>query len=159
MATADEIRRLNELHAKLQATVTEIKELNAEGHGLLKDLRAEVKKAQQLVPMIVSRRISAEVSKQLQALGEETEEAMQRAVDKVGREFDKVQAMFMGEDEPGKDSLLDMLDKLSPLLPIMRAIMDGTVHVGELNVSHRGGEVNADLSYSRSYEAPDKSAS
>ncbi len=100
---------------KIERLAQEFPLLIREARGLLKDLRAEVKKAQQCVPMIIQRRITAEVNKQMEALDEETKLAMNAAVKKVGREFDKLEAIYLGTDaqsrHEGQTPLRDVLER------------------------------------------------
>lgn len=151
--TANELSKLRELLESLRTTADDIRELNREGHELLKDLRAERAKAEKVLPMIVAKRISAEVDKQIRELGDETEEAMALAAKKVYAEFDRIRAMLMGEDEPGKPTLLEMLDNIGPILPLIKAIMDGEFRVGNLTVTDGAtGEIAKDLSVSVNQE-------
>ncbi|MEU4578976.1 hypothetical protein [Nonomuraea sp. NPDC023979] len=82
-------------------TADELRELIREGHGLLKDMRAERRAIEQLlddIPAKVDARIEERVKAGLEVLGEQTKEAMDRAVAKVGREFDRLEAILTGTD-------------------------------------------------------------
>jgi hypothetical protein len=91
----------------------ELHNLIKEAHGVLKDLRIETRRAKQVIPMIVAKRINAEIRKQVAELGEATERAMKLSVEKVGREFDKLEAAFLGtghESKDGQASIPELVD-------------------------------------------------
>lgn len=96
----------------------ELRELIREGHRLLKDLRTERKAVEQLlddIPARVDGRIKEALGKGLEALGTATKQAMDASVAKVGREFDRLEAIFTGTDptsrRKGKPPLEDLVRK------------------------------------------------
>jgi len=88
-------RKLRELLGQIQSAI-------GEGHGLLKDLRVETRQARRMIPMIVSKRINTEVEKQLDELSGATQRAMDASVAKVGREFERLESVFLGTDREGR---------------------------------------------------------
>lgn len=99
-----------------QTPADELRELIREAHGLLKDLRAERKAIQQQldgIPAKVDARIEERVKAGLEVLGAETQKAMAASVAKVGREFDRLEAIFTGTDpasrRKGKPPMEDLL--------------------------------------------------
>lgn len=100
--------------AELTMLRDDLQKLVTEAHGLLKDLRIESKQARRILPMIVSKRIKSEVEKQLAEMGEQIAEAMRESVEKVGREFDRLEAAFLGKDKTarrdGKPSIPELVD-------------------------------------------------
>jgi hypothetical protein len=62
--------------------------------------------------MIVSKRISAELEKQLGEMGERISEAMDASVAKVGREFDKLSDTFLGKDHTARKAGLRPLPEI-----------------------------------------------
>lgn len=129
-----DIVRLEDLYTKNKQALDELRGLVSEAHGVLKDLRSEVKKAQQVLPMIVSRRINVEVEKQITKLGEETEQAMDDAAAKVYAEFDRLQAMILGKEDPDKPSLDELITRLGPLLPLLQGIISGELQPHDIGV-------------------------
>lgn len=94
----------------------EMRELIREAHSLLKDMRAERREIEQLldgIPYKVDERIEAQLTTGLEKLGEETRKAMDASVAKVGREFDRLEAIFTGTDRKmrrqGKPPLEDLI--------------------------------------------------
>lgn len=94
----------------------EMRGLIREGHGLLKDMRAERRMIEQLldgIPDKVNKRIEDAVRVGLETLGEKTREAMDASVAKVGREFDRLEAIFTGTERKmhrqGKPPLEDLI--------------------------------------------------
>jgi len=82
-------------------TAEELRELIREGHALLKDMRAERRAIEQLldgIPARVDARIEERVKAGLEELGEQTKAAMDASVAKVGREFDRLEAILLGTD-------------------------------------------------------------
>lgn len=99
-----------------QTAAEELRELIREGHGLLKDMRAEKRAIEQLldgIPDKVNKRIEDAVRVGLETLGEKTREAMDASVAKVGREFDRLEAVFTGTERKmhrqGKPPLEDLI--------------------------------------------------
>jgi hypothetical protein len=83
---------VNELD-RLEAAMSECRELIREAHAATKDLRAAVREARQearaLAAGEVAAHIQAEVSRHLEELGERTGEAVTAATQKVIAEFDR----------------------------------------------------------------------
>lgn len=100
---------------ELQKLLEETREVIKDGHILLRDLRTESKQARRILPMIVAKRISAEVETQVAALGSQTAEAMRRSVEKVTREFDKLAGVYLGTDhvarKEGRISLQELIEE------------------------------------------------
>ena len=86
----------------------------AEGRGLLKDLRDERKRWKDEVELDAKERFEAEVAKQVLTLGEATKKAMDAAVEKVSREFDKLEAVFLGKDKASERQGMSPLEDLIP---------------------------------------------
>ncbi|PZG49873.1 hypothetical protein C1I98_11195 [Spongiactinospora gelatinilytica] len=84
--------------SELKAAGDELRELIREAHGVTKDLRQAVKDARQTIEHDVAQTMKAEVKGQVDELGEATATAMRNAVAKVGREFDRLEALFTGTD-------------------------------------------------------------
>ena len=98
MSAADEIEALR------QAT--------RQAHEALKDLRTERRAVEQLVAGIEGRvqravavLIETQVAAQVAALGKVTEKAMDDSVAKVGREFDRLAAIYLGRDDTQRGTL------------------------------------------------------
>lgn len=87
---------------ELRALQDNLRKLVQEAHGVLKDLRIETRQARRVLPMIVAKRIKTEITNQLAVLGESIQEAMAVSVDKVGKEFDKLAAVYLGTDSEAR---------------------------------------------------------
>jgi chromosome segregation ATPase len=87
---------------RLEAAVSECREMIREAHGATKDLRAAVREAkrdlQDLAKDEVAAHIQGEVSRQLQELGERTREAVSAATQKVIAEFDRFGESLLGKE-------------------------------------------------------------
>ena len=87
---------------RLEAAVGECREMIREAHAATKDLRAAVREARQEVRDLaadeVAARIQAEVSRQLEELGERTGEAVTAATQKVLSEFDRFGESLLGKE-------------------------------------------------------------
>lgn len=93
-----------------------------EAHGVLKDMRgvlAELRQERRAVehlldgiPARVDERIERQVVEGLEALGRKTEQAMDASVAKVGREFDRLAAIFLGTDEKARSEGREPLEAL-----------------------------------------------
>jgi hypothetical protein len=92
---------VNELE-RLEAAVSECREMVREAHAATKDLRAAVREAkremQDLAKDEVGVRIQDEVSRQLDELGERTREAVNTATQKVIAEFDRFGETLLGKE-------------------------------------------------------------
>ncbi|MFM9589715.1 hypothetical protein ACKI1J_15680 [Streptomyces scabiei] len=108
----------------LQQAREQLREEISEARGTLKDLRHEIKEARQLVASAqglaatlaettVRPAIEAEVTAQVEALGEVTRTQMEKAATRVIAEFDKLRDILLGNeraaDEPGKRSIPELL--------------------------------------------------
>lgn len=80
----------------------ELRELVREAHGATKDLVREIKTARELVPLLTDELFTAEVKKQVSALGEATTQAMDAATDRVAKRFEALEALFLGEDKQSR---------------------------------------------------------
>jgi hypothetical protein len=97
------------------AEVEEMRQLVREAHELLKDMRLERREIEQLldgIPYKVDERIEAQLTRGLEKLGEETRLAMDRSVAKVGREFDRLQAICTGTDPKSRRAGAAPLEEL-----------------------------------------------
>ncbi len=94
----------------------DLRELVREAHGLLKDLRAERRAIVDLldgIPAKVDDRIQEHLKAGLEELGKATKQAMTVSIEKVSREFDRLEAIFLGTDREsrraGKPSVEDLI--------------------------------------------------
>jgi len=87
---------------RLEAAVSECREMIREAHAATKDLRAAVREAKQEVRALatdeVAAHIQAEVSRQLEELGERTGAAITAATQKVISEFDRFGESLLGKE-------------------------------------------------------------
>ena len=87
---------------RLEAAVSECREMIREAHAATKDLRAAVREARQeqraLVKDEVAAQIQTEVSRQLEELGQRTGEAVTAATQKVIAEFDRFGESLLGKE-------------------------------------------------------------
>lgn len=87
---------------RLEAALGECREMIREAHAATKDLRAAVREAKQEVRALateeVTAHIQAEVSRQLEELGERTREAITAATQKVISEFDRFGESLLGKE-------------------------------------------------------------
>jgi hypothetical protein len=87
---------------RLEAAVSECREMIREAHAATKDLRAAVREAKQEVRALAHDEVAAhvrlEVSQQLEELGERTSEAITAATQKVIAEFDRFGEALLGKE-------------------------------------------------------------
>ncbi len=87
---------------RLEAAVSECREMIREAHAATKDLRAAVREARQEMRALatdeVAALIRAEVSRQLGELDERTREAVTAATQKVLSEFDRFGESLLGKE-------------------------------------------------------------
>ena len=87
---------------RLEAAMSECREMIREAHAATKDLRTAVREAKQEVRALatdeVAANIQAEVSRQLEELGERTSEAITSATQKVISEFDRFGEALLGKE-------------------------------------------------------------
>jgi hypothetical protein len=87
---------------RLQAAIGECREMIREAHAATKDLRTAVREAkkevQDLTKDEVAGHIQAEVSRQLEELGERTQAAITAATQKVIAEFDRFGEALLGKE-------------------------------------------------------------
>ena len=87
---------------RLEAAAGECRELIREAHAATKDLRAAVREAkrelQDMAKDEVAAHIQREVSRQLEELGERTQEAVSAATQKVIAEFDRFGESLLGKE-------------------------------------------------------------
>lgn len=104
---------------RLAAATTEARQVITEAHGATRDLRQAIADARDLLARTVPQAVEAEVSSRVSdavteaiaALGRSTEAAMAAAVDKVGREFARLERLYLGLDD-GKTSIEDATRRL-----------------------------------------------
>lgn len=90
--TTEDLQRLRE----------QLREEIREAHGVLSDLRREIREARELVPLLTDDLFTAEVKNQLDQLAEVTAEAMQRSVAKITKNFDDLADTLMGKDRTSR---------------------------------------------------------
>jgi hypothetical protein len=87
---------------RLEAAMSECREMIREAHAATKDLRAAVREARQELRALardeVAAQIQPEVSRQLEELGERTGEAIAAATQKVIAEFDRFGESLLGKE-------------------------------------------------------------
>ncbi len=87
---------------RLEAAMSECREMIREAHAATKDLRAAVREARQEMRVLaaaeVAAHIQAEVARQLEELGERTGEAVTAATQKVIAEFDRFGEALLGKE-------------------------------------------------------------
>ena len=87
---------------RLEAAVSECREMIREAHAATKDLRAAVREAKQEMRTLardeVAGQVHLEVSRQLEELGERTGEAISAATQKVIAEFDRFGESLLGKE-------------------------------------------------------------
>lgn len=128
--------RLEVLLEKNRTAIDELSGVVAEAHGVLRDLRQEIKKAETIGPALVTKRLRAEVERAVSQLDSETDKAIRHATEKstrqINKRFDELMKIMLGEEDDGKPSVLDMLDRLGPLLPILTKIAQGDERIGQV---------------------------
>ncbi|KPC86270.1 hypothetical protein ADL35_12365 [Streptomyces sp. NRRL WC-3753] len=102
MTNAPSMADLERRITALEQTRDELREEIREAHGVLKDLRHEIKTARELVPLLTDEAFGAEVTKQVGELEAATKQAMDTAVDGIFKSFDELRAMLMGEDRASR---------------------------------------------------------
>lgn len=109
--TAEGIVHLEKVLADLEAATTAGRDLVRDLHAATKDGRALLRDIERVLrddgAKLVDERMTAEVTRQLDALGESTRLAMDQAVEKVGKEFDRLAAIYL-EGPDGGPSLHDL---------------------------------------------------
>jgi DNA topoisomerase VI subunit B len=87
---------------RLEAAISECREMIREAHAATKDLRAAVREAKSEMHALardeVAGQIQQEVSRQLEELGERTHEAISAATQKVIAEFDRFGESLLGKE-------------------------------------------------------------
>lgn len=132
------ITRLEALFEKNRTAIDELRGVVSEAHGVLRDLRKEIKKAEQIGPAIVTKRLRIEVDRAVGELGKATEKTIKEATDRVNKRFDEQMAILLGEDDPGKPSVVDMFDRLGPLVPVLTSIVRGEQALDRIQVIKKG---------------------
>ena len=88
---------------RLEEAVSECREMIREAHAATKDLRAAVREAKKELSAMakdeVAAQIQLEVSRQLEELGERTNEAVSAATQKVIAEFDRFGESLLGQGD------------------------------------------------------------
>ena len=87
---------------RLEAAVAECREMIREAHAATKDLRTAVREAKQEMRTLAQDEVAAhiqhEVSRQLEELGQRTQEAVTAATQKVIAEFDRFGEALLGKE-------------------------------------------------------------
>lgn len=87
---------------RLEAAMSDCREMIREAHGVTKDLRAAVREAKQELRSLtedeVAAQIQSEVSRQLEELSDRTREAVTAATQKVIAEFDRFGESLLGKE-------------------------------------------------------------
>ena len=87
---------------RLEAAVSECREMIREAHAATKDLRTAVREAKQEMRTLAQDEVAAhiqhEVSRQLEELGQRTQEAVTAATQKVIAEFDRFGEALLGKE-------------------------------------------------------------
>jgi DNA topoisomerase VI subunit B len=87
---------------RLEAAISECREMIREAHAATKDLRSAVREAKSEMHALardeVAGQIQQEVSRQLDELGERTHEAISAATQKVIAEFDRFGESLLGKE-------------------------------------------------------------
>jgi len=87
---------------RMEAAVSECREMVREAHAATKDLRSAVREAKNEIHALASDQVAAqvqlEVSRQLEELGERTQEAITAATQKVIAEFDRFGESLLGKE-------------------------------------------------------------
>lgn len=84
---------------RMERAAEDLRTLLREGHELLRDLRATVKEArplaERLVEDVMQERLAAEVQRGLDEYATTIRDAMDKAVAKVGAEFERLAAIYL----------------------------------------------------------------
>lgn len=93
----------------LVAATNAARHVISQAHEATRDLRQVVVEARTLIRTETEGRVrealKAEVAGQVEQLGAVTQEAMDAAVAKVGREFRRIERIYLGLEDDGKPSL------------------------------------------------------
>lgn len=87
-----------------KATLTELRSELKEARRVIKDVQEQRQQVESMVSRTVEKEIEKEVHDQLEALGKLTEESMNKAVEKVTREFDKLENIVMTGTGSGRSA-------------------------------------------------------
>ncbi len=98
------IDQLGAASMEAREVITELRSELKEARRVQREFHQEVERA---LAVAVDERIAAEVAKGLDAYGETLRKAMSDAVDKVGREFDKLAKIYI-EGRKGEPTLPDL---------------------------------------------------
>ncbi len=79
-----------------------------EARGLLGDLQRAVKQVRAVAPQLVESSINEAVAQGLEELGVVMKAQMEKCVNHVSREFDKIEQVFLGTVKPGKPSIREL---------------------------------------------------
>lgn len=106
---------------RLAAATSDAREVIAEAHGVTRDLRQALAGARELLAATVPGAVAAEVDAQVKpvvadavkGLAADTRAAMDAAVAKIGREFTRLERLYLGTDaesqREGKPSIEEMI--------------------------------------------------
>lgn len=107
----DRIGKGAEAAQKAHEATRVLREAISDAESTRKALAAQEARIAAMTEEAIKGRIEKAVSEQLEVLGKITEESMRKSVAKVTAEFDKLQAILLGEDE-GKKSIKKMVDDI-----------------------------------------------
>lgn len=127
------------LEEKIQVAHGQTKDLT----HLLRELDAVVKRAEHFLDALIKEKledvIEKEVTRQLKELGDAVAKEMEESVDKVGREFNRLERIFTGKEHAGQTPLEFSIQKarerdlgLTPLRPKHVEINDPTTATGKV---------------------------
>jgi DNA anti-recombination protein RmuC len=89
--TSPTTEQLEQVRDQLRAEIRE-------GRETLKDLHAAIKEARDVAPRLITDILTAEVTRQLEELGEQTKKAMDDSVARVIAKFDELFRVITGQD-------------------------------------------------------------
>lgn len=106
---AERKRAMNE-----EAKIKELKAATRAANEALADLKAERKACEKLVKDTLQKLedlIRIEVEKQVDALGEATQDAIDKTQKRIFKKFDELAAILLGEDEKDKESIPELIER------------------------------------------------
>jgi len=136
---ADELRKMTNFYDSLVAATTDAREVLTEVRGLLGDLQRERKRVETIVPMTVGKQVKGKVedavAKELETHSDETKAAIGLAEKRIWKRFDDLERLIMGEEDDGHASFMEIFETLGPVLPLIRALLNGEINVRDLQVT------------------------
>lgn len=91
----------------------ELRALIREANEAKADLKALTKEVRELVSTSMGEVMTAELKRILNEMGVATRIAMDQAVAKVGKEFDKLERLFLGKDSDDAPTLESLIRKVN----------------------------------------------